>query len=75
MNAARTEKTNAARTKNKTALCEVRSRESDGTGALLIAQRSRESLFIPTRARLLIGRGGVVLRRLPLWDDLLQFPL
>ena len=41
---------NAARTKNETALCELRSRESDGTRALVITQRSRESFFIPTRA-------------------------
>ena len=41
---------NAARRKNETAVCEVRSRESGGTRALVIAQRSRESFLIPTRA-------------------------
>ena len=41
---------NAARTKNETALCELRSRESGGTRALVITQRSRELFFIPTRA-------------------------
>ena len=41
---------NAARTKNGTVLCELRSRESGGTRALVITQRSRESFFIPTRA-------------------------
>ena len=44
------EKMNAARTKNETALCEVRSRESGRMRALIIAQRSRESFFIPMRA-------------------------
>ena len=42
-------KLNAARTKNETALCELRSRESGGTRALGITQRRRESVFIPTR--------------------------
>ncbi len=49
---------NAARTKNETILCEVRSRESGGTRALVIAQRSRESFFIPTRAADWKGQSG-----------------
>ena len=40
---------NAERTKNETALCELRSRESGGTCALVITQRGRELFFIPTR--------------------------
>ena len=49
---------NAARTKNETALCEVRSKESGGTRALVIAQRSRESFFSPTCAADWKGRSG-----------------
>ena len=51
-------KMNAARTKNETALCEVCRRESGGTRALVIAQRSMESFFIPTRAADCKGRSG-----------------
>ncbi len=49
LNAAKT-KLNAARTKNETALCELRSWESDETHTLVIIQRSRESFFIATLA-------------------------
>ena len=66
------EELNTVRRKNKIALCEVRSRESGGTRALVIAQLSRGSFVIPTCAA--IGRGGVVFRRLPT-SALLQFPL
>ena len=51
-------KMNAAKTKNETALCEVRSRESGGTRALVIAQRNRESFFIPTCAADWKGRSS-----------------
>ena len=49
---------NAARTKNEIALCEVRSREFVGTLALVIAQRSRKSFFLPTLAADWKGRSG-----------------
>ena len=64
---------NAARAKNEIALYEVRSRESGGTRALVIAQRSRKSFFIPTRAADWKGRSGS--STTSALDRSLQFPL